>query len=206
MNHSLKKRLKKKTVRVKSKIKCDSCSSTRPIKKKKSNSIHHCMHKKKSKKKVLKKIVNVKRKKRKSHSPIVLNLPAPILNLTTPVPVVNLTTPTPVVNLTTPIPVVNLTTPVPIVNVTSSCPEVIVNIPNNEDACVVELRAYLRANIGKEIEVIISGGDGSGGEVPNRMGELESVGEGIFTITTYWGNTKFPVVYSISRIIGIVVH
>ncbi|MBD0381597.1 hypothetical protein [Paenibacillus sedimenti] len=137
--------------------------------------------------------------------------PPPVVNIETPKPDVhvNIETPKPDVhvNIETPKPDVhvNIETPKPDVhvNVESAKPEVKVNIDYPEDECLEELREQLREYRGEEIQVLFAGGAGSGGEPPNRIGILESVGKGTFTLRPTTANDMGQVViYSICQIVG----
>ncbi|MCZ8518562.1 hypothetical protein [Paenibacillus caseinilyticus] len=98
-----------------------------------------------------------------------------------------------------PAPVVNVAAPPPVV-----IPAPVVNVTEPEEACTTELRAELSRFIGSVIEVIDAGGAGGGGNPPNRVGTLESVGTGTFAIRPTTGNPENAqvVFYSICQIIG----
>ncbi|MNO46584.1 hypothetical protein D3C76_368720 [compost metagenome] len=133
-----------------------------------------------------------------------IHVAAPNVELTQPAPIV---IPAPVVNVPAcpppnihvAAPNVELTQPSPIV-----IPAPIVNVTTPESSSETELRSGLLRFVGDVIEVINSGGAGAGGNPPNQVGVLESVGQGTFVIRPTVGNPDAAQViyYSIRQITG----
>lgn len=187
----------KRTVRV---VCPDDCNSKFIGKKKKK--------KKKMRKRIVRKVIRKVLRRACPAPQIRVDTPAPVVNVSTPPPTIHVEAAAPIVNVDTKTPIVHVDTPAPVIRVESATPDIIVN-PVSPVYNFTEMRDELAENIGNVIEVICPAGAGSGGEVPNRVGIVESVGRTMFALRSQraGGYVDTPVVYyTISRIVGFVVR
>lgn len=134
-------------------------------------------------------------------------VPAPVTQVTVPVPSVEVAAPPPVV---VPAPIAQVTVPVPDVEVEVAAPPPvvipapIVQVTATPGDVGAALREALRSHTGSLVELIILAGPGAGGDVPNRIGLLESVGEGTVSIRPTVGNPDQSqiVYYSLAQVAG----